>query len=243
MFNDQRQQFSASYTFRCWEKTPLSSVSGVFSNDFLQDTGGNPNEMIGDPDQKAGWMEINGHTAVTETVAIDNPPVLAFLIDRIEGGAVAGIPFGVGSQAGGLPSPVAPPQPPDCPSGVSLSLWPPNHQYVAVDLVATAGVTDPNGQPLSIVITSITQDEPINANGQGDGNTVCDGTGVGTSVAQLRAERQGGGNGRVYRVNYTATNAAGDACSSTLTVTVPHDQSGAPAVDDGQTVNSSTGCP
>jgi hypothetical protein len=174
---------------------------------------------------------------------IDDATVLAFLVDRVQGGAAGGLPFGVGSQAGGLLPPVAPPQPPDCPSGVSLSLWPPNHQYVAVDLAATAGVTDPNGHPLSIVITSITQDEPINANGQGDGNTVCDGTGVGTSVAQLRAERQGGGNGRVYKVNYTATNAVGDACSSTLTVTVPHDQSGAPAVDDGQTVNSSTGCP
>ena len=52
----------------------------------------------------------------------------------------------------------------------------------------------------------------------------------------------GGGNGRVYRVSYTATNPAGAACSGYLEVTVPHSRDGRPAVDDGQNYDSSTGC-
>lgn len=189
-------------------------------------------------------MEIDGDVAFTPTATIDNPPVLAFLVDRIQNGAVGGSPFAVGAQAGGsVPPPIPPVQPPDCPSANSLSLWPPNHQYVVIDLNQAAGVTDPGGLPISIAITSITQDEPIDAQGGGDGNTVCDGTGVGTSVARIRAEREGGSNGRVYKVNYTATNSAGLSCTNALTVTVPHDQSGAAAIDDGQTVNSSIGCP
>lgn len=40
------------------------------------------------------------------------------------------------------------------------------------------------------------QDEPVN--GTGDGNTCGDATGIGTSTAQLRAERSRNGNGRAY---------------------------------------------
>lgn len=136
---------------------------------------------------------------------------------------------------------VTPPsQPPICPSGVSLELWPPNHQYVEIDVASVAGVTDPAGLALTTVITSITQDEPVNGNG--DGNTVCDGTGVGTSIAFIRAERRGNGNGRVYHIHYTTTNSAGDSCSGIVEVTVPRSQNGNPAVDDGQNHDSTTGC-
>lgn len=134
----------------------------------------------------------------------------------------------------------APPPPPVCPAGVSLELWPPNHQYVGIDVAAVAGVTDPAGLPLSVVITAITQDEPVN--GPGDGNSVCDGTGVGTSMALIRAERSGRGNGRVYNIHYTATNSAGGACSGIVEVTVPHSQNGTPAADDGQIYDSTAGC-
>ena len=131
-------------------------------------------------------------------------------------------------------------QPPNCPSGVSLELWPPNHQYVEIDVAAVAGVSDPNGLPFSIVITSITQDEPVN--GTGDGNTVCDGTGVGGSIALIRAERKGNGNGRVYNIHYTTTNSAGESCTGIVEVTVPRSQNGNPAVDDGQIYDSTAGC-
>jgi len=53
----------------------------------------------------------------------------------------------------------------------------------------------------------------------------------------LRAERQGPGNGRVYRIAFTASDGQGDSCSGTVAVGVPHDVKDTP-VDDGQTFDS-----
>ncbi len=130
---------------------------------------------------------------------------------------------------------------PDCSSAGSSvgTLWPPNHKMVAVEI---EGVTDADGDSISINIDGITQDEPVNA--KGDGNFAPDGDGVGTSVAQLRAERTGvkgkkGSNGRVYVVSYTATDGEGGECSGTASVGVPHDQKpGNEPVDDGQVYDS-----
>jgi hypothetical protein len=81
------------------------------------------------------------------------------------------------------------------------------------------------------VIDAITQDEPVND--LGDGDTSPDGklTAPPSSKASVRAERSGTGDGRVYRVHYTATDTHGATCSGTATVGVPHDQSGAAPVD------------
>ncbi len=67
-------------------------------------------------------------------------------------------------------------------------LWPPNHKLATVSV---QGVTDPNGDPITITITAITQDEPVN--GLGDGDTAPDGFGVETSQAQLRKNDPGPG--------------------------------------------------
>lgn len=120
-----------------------------------------------------------------------------------------------------------------CPTGIELELWPPNHKVVAIDLEEVLGP-----DVLDVEILSITQDEPVDE--RGDGHTECDGSGVGTSVAHLRAERSGLGNGRVYEIEYSAF-AGG--CSGFVIVGVPHDQRGAPPEDDGQLYDSGTGCP
>ncbi|HEU4389983.1 MAG TPA: hypothetical protein VFV34_19435, partial [Blastocatellia bacterium] len=83
------------------------------------------------------------------------------------------------------------------------------------------------------------QDEPVD--GTGDGNTCPDATGVGTSTAQVRAERSGNGNGRVYTDFFTATDGKGGSCQGSVQVGVPHNSHGT-AVDDGA-VYDSTGCP
>ena len=112
-------------------------------------------------------------------------------------------------------------------------LWPSNHAWTPVSVV----VTDPDGDPVSITIDAIRQDESIN--GRGDGNTAPDASGVGTSVAMLRAERSGRGNGRVYEIDYTASDGVGGSCSSTVEVGVRHDQGkSGPAVNDGATIDS-----
>ena len=60
-------------------------------------------------------------------------------------------------------------EPPDC-SEAELSssgCWPPNHKFTLVQVV---GVTDPDGDPVEIEITGITQDEPVLMNGTGSGS-------------------------------------------------------------------------
>ena len=72
----------------------------------------------------------------------------------------------------------------------------------------------------------MTSNEPVN--GLGDGDTAPDisGANLGTDDrnVQLRAERAGGGSGRVYTFVYRVTDAAGNSTDATATVTVPHDQ-------------------
>lgn len=131
-----------------------------------------------------------------------------------------------------------PNQPPDCSEAYPSiqEIWPPNHKYVDIEIM---GVTDPDGDPVTITITGITQDEPIDAVGNGDGKTSPDGTGVGTSIACVRAERQGTGNGRVYAISFTAIDPAGAECSESVTVCVPHDQGpDHECIDDGQDYDS-----
>lgn len=121
----------------------------------------------------------------------------------------------------------------ECPTGIEIELWPPNHQYVEIDLEQVLGP-----DTLAIEILSITQDEAVDE--RGSGNTECDGDGVGTSVARIRAERSGRGNGRVYEIEYSAFVGA---CSGFVHVLVPHDRSGRPVEDDGQLYDSTEGCP
>jgi VCBS repeat-containing protein len=120
-------------------------------------------------------------------------------------------------------------------------LWPPNHQLETINVL---GVTDPvEGTATTITITSIWQDEPINA--EGDGNTAIDGFGVGTSTAQVRSERSGNkrvpGDGRAYYIFFTGTDAGGATCTGSVKVGVPHDQGNGNTVVEGGPLYKSTG--
>jgi hypothetical protein len=130
---------------------------------------------------------------------------------------------------------------PECSvSGSLTEIWPPNHKLVPV---ALSGATDVDGDTLTTKVVSIYQDEPTNT--QGDGNTSVDAAGIGTSVAQVRAERSGTprtpGNGRMYHINYTVTDGAGGSCSGTVNVGVPHDQGRGRVVIDGGALFNSLG--
>lgn len=125
---------------------------------------------------------------------------------------------------------------PDC-SGAAASagaIWPPNHTMVSETIV---GVTDPYGLPLMVVVTGIMQDESVAA--VGSGNTSPDGSGIGTSTAQIRAERAGPGTGRIYFISFSATNSQGGQCTGSVSVFVPHDQGqGFTPVDTGDRFDS-----
>jgi hypothetical protein len=117
---------------------------------------------------------------------------------------------------------------PDCShvAAVPSSLWPPNHKLVPVTLT---GASDPDGDPVHVKITRITQDEPTGPPSNGP-TAVVDETGA----CQLRSERDGGGNGRVYTIWYTADDGSGGACDGSVQVCVPHDRGHSGCVDDGQ---------
>ena len=113
-------------------------------------------------------------------------------------------------------------------------LWPPNHKFVSVSIM---GVEDACGQSTTITVDSIYQDEPVN--GLGDGDSSPDGTGVGSSSAQIRAERSGTADGRVYHIGFTATDDRGVTCEGLVKVGVPHDKKDTPI--DGGPLFDSTG--
>jgi hypothetical protein len=112
-------------------------------------------------------------------------------------------------------------------------LWPPNGKMKTITL---SGATDPEGGTVTIAITGVTQDEVVA--GPGKKRAPDAATGPTSDSVQLRAERFGNLDGRVYQVSFTGTDPLGGTCTGAVTVSVPHDQSGAAAVDSGQLYNS-----
>jgi hypothetical protein len=131
-----------------------------------------------------------------------------------------------------------------------LELWPPNHKYVTVPLADCAEPpVDACGNPLPLEqygrVLRVTSDEVEDDNGNGDGHT-CEDMSiiVGSSFVQVRSEREGRGDGRVYTVHYAVTNDAGASTEATCHIYVPHDQSSQhPVVDSGVKYCVGQGCP
>jgi len=111
------------------------------------------------------------------------------------------------------------------------TLWPPNH---SLELINIFGITDPDGDPVSLTITGVTQDEPTN--GLGDGDVSPDAFIHGDTV-ELRSERSGIDNGRVYKIHFTASDHHGANCTGDVRVVVPHSKKDI-AIDDGQIYDS-----
>jgi len=129
-------------------------------------------------------------------------------------------------------------RPPTCDSAAAAPplLWPANHRLVVP--IAIVGVHDPDGDVMTMTVTAIRQDEPVDSTG--DGAFAPDGFGVGTGSPQIRAERQGGGNGRVYHIAFTADDGRGGRCSGDIAVGVPHDMGRHRIpIDDGPLYDSS----
>jgi hypothetical protein len=110
---------------------------------------------------------------------------------------------------------------PDCSRVQSNAprLWPVNHKLRVVTL---AGATDPDGDAVTLAVTGVTQDERVRAN-RGDKGPDAAWVAGRPHQVKLRAERSGRGDGRVYRLAFTATDELGAECSGTALVGVPHD--------------------
>lgn len=129
--------------------------------------------------------------------------------------------------------------PPDC-SGAFADpdeLWPPNHKFA--DIIID-GVTDPDGDPITLVVTGIFQDEPTND--VADGETCPDADGVGGGSPRVLKERSGQGDGRVYHLQFVADDGRGATCEAVVTVCVPHDRGGNSTCVDQGPLFDSTAC-
>jgi len=115
-----------------------------------------------------------------------------------------------------------------------LLIWPPNHKYSRVTpemLIEYA--EDACGNPIDlsgIVVIEVRSDEPEDHNG--DGKTVGDMLVQCPNQVKFRAERMGGGNGRVYTIVYRITAENGVYADAEAKVIVPHDASDPGAVED-----------
>lgn len=94
-------------------------------------------------------------------------------------------------------------------------LWPPNHKLENVTVNYT--VTDNCPLPPNSCTLSVTSNETINA-------TSPDWIILDAHHVQLRAERAGAGNGRIYTIGITCTDSGGNSAQQSVAVSVPHDQ-------------------
>jgi len=133
------------------------------------------------------------------------------------------------SIAVAAPGPVAAQVSPSCGDTTPIVLFPPTHEMVSYNLTDVTGVS-----PESARIFRISQDELFGREG-------FDAVLVSTITFQVRAERDGYGNGRVYVVEYSVSDARGSSIFCSLQVQVPHSPNRI-AVDDGPQACIGVGC-
>lgn len=117
---------------------------------------------------------------------------------------------------------------------VEAEIWPPNHQYITFELNDLILSVDDNCADLTlddVNITKVTSDESENSTG--DGNTLDDIVIANNCKSvQLRSERKGNGNGRVYTIILELNDGNDNIDSAIYHVRVQHNTNN-PAVDDG----------
>ena len=196
-----------------------------------------------DPDKDGlmfDWMQIAG-----PTVVLDNPgsPTPFFTVPRVAEGGMTMV-FTLTVTDMDLLNPKSSVDqvaihvrnindPPACnlarPSVASL--WPPNHK---MRLITIDGVSDVDSvyKNVVIVINNVTMDEPVVGHGSGHSSpdaVIQDMTP--NDMALLRAERKKHNNGRVYQVNFTASDGF-ESCTGNIQVIVPKSRKRGDCDDD-----------
>ncbi len=179
-----------------WFEGPATFAQGTIGTIV----GGSPVTL---PDHGiAGGLPLGTHTLTLEARDGTNPPVPAEVTVEV-----------VDTQAPTLQ-----------PTASLTILWPPDHRMVAVTIQAHAA--DNSGQVT--LSASVSSSEPPEVDGSG--NTVGDFTtpvinqATGVITLQLRAERSGQGDGRVYTVTITATDNSANASRAIVQIVAPHDR-------------------
>jgi hypothetical protein len=171
-------------------------------------------------DPAAGTFEaldpmVDGRNNHTATLLADGRVLLVAgsrLVSAGIGGAISAAELFVPAPPGDGEAPVV-----AAVSATPALLWPPNHQMVSV--AVSALVTDDEDPTPVVRIVSIESDEP--EDGDDDGSTSPDAEITGDLTANLRAERSGTGDGRVYTITVVAEDDAGNETLATVAVSVP----------------------
>ncbi|MHC4628370.1 MAG: hypothetical protein ACYTDV_15440, partial [Planctomycetota bacterium] len=101
-------------------------------------------------------------------------------------------------------------------------LWPASHKMVEV--AVTVEAEDNSGHAPMGTIVAVESNEAQNGNGDGNTEPDCWEFTTDPLVVLLRAERAGGGDGRVYTITVACVDPSGNVSSEkTVEVTVPHD--------------------
>jgi hypothetical protein len=110
------------------------------------------------------------------------------------------------------------------------TLWPPNHKMTTVNI---GGVNDQDLEYniVTISITGVTQDEPVDGTGDGDTSPDAIVSDQANSIL-IRNERAGNSDGRVYSIQFTASDGL-ESCDGAVTVAVPKNRKST-VVDSGQ---------
>lgn len=132
-------------------------------------------------------------------------------------------------------------------SSTSATMWPPNHQYQTFNVSdfvssATGGCDSSTDLTSSVVIQSVSSDEPEDNPTGADGNTLNDIViAPDCKSVELRSERDGNLNGRVYTITFKVTDSFGNTATATVKVSVPKNNNstaGDNGAAAGYTVNS-----
>jgi hypothetical protein len=201
---------------------PSAGVVGMLDGTCSQDGG------LGDPIVRYEWFRDFG---LPTEVSLSEGPALHDVTLPLGANAIA---LRVTDSAGQTDTaettiPVVDGDPPTLSVIASPpQLWPPNHRLVPV--VVTLMADDLCDPAPSVALLSVTSSEPDDTAGDGDGSTTGDiadaELGLPDGEILLRAERSGGGSGRIYELRYQATDSSDNvnALPAVAMVMVPHDR-------------------
>jgi hypothetical protein len=122
-------------------------------------------------------------------------------------------------------------QSPDCSFASARFLGSGSDGLVAIGI---DGIVDPDGDPISTEILSITQDEPVTDEGAG---STCPDAVIDGGMARVRLESSVMGNGRTYAIHYVARDPRGGETEGVGYLCVPA-AGYAVCTDDGQSFAS-----
>jgi len=107
VYGNNEDQYSAAVDFTCWARRPLSStnnpdgINAVFDNSFLF-AGANQTELL-QTGVVCGWFTLDGTSANSTQTQLNNPAILAVLLDTFGSTAyrTAALPYGEGTNTNG----------------------------------------------------------------------------------------------------------------------------------------------